>query len=723
MNIFSTPVGITKAPTTPQQPVSKEERLQQTALTTARAQAKKLTDLYRREPFDWEFLQKELSLATIPTVKLDYATLLGFLQGWVNQAPARQQKEALRLAEELASREKRTYSTIDIKLPNGLDFKPQQKKAIAALLDVLYNHNLNGGLVPLGTGKGKSWIAAGLALWLQKHDPAKFCNFLGLFPPILIITKKSVVLEFRDTLKRLGLESVGLAVDVWSYNEVFSAKNKNFFREEVVNIFGQPNKVIRFNLPEQAAPKLIILDECQEIKKEKSKRTKYLDAFLQFPSIKWVFTSATPAVTVWDTMFMSIAMRLPYGARPLTRETFPEFARTLTLGADPRQANAAALERWSAALGDRFVKPPGDPQKVKALNKVKLFEITDPANKAMLKNAMKNYLEALERTGRSIDPQGQVMVAFMVMARAAELASVDTWVADAINAHRNGYAPVIAIRFTETLKELVMKLCESDYFKTQGLTKDKISLIWGGNREIKPEELLPEARAAEIAAKMGMWILDNPNEARKPKAEDIGISKEEFRAFHKGIKYTSERIFREMTKDQFAARNEKLRMMKLHNQNQQERHENVQNFLNGATEFCIYTLSSGGTGISLDHRYNYTRPRSVMSTMTYWAEEFAQALGRCVRITTLTDTVQEIYVPEGTLLSDHMAPKLARKLKSVDAIGSSNVDLAGELEKALRDRQAAIKLTAEDLAASESTGVIETDEDEDEDDNEETPAS
>ena len=724
MNIFAAPVGIApkQQPSTVQH-TTNEERLQQTALTTARAQAKKLTDLYRREPFDWNFLQKELSLATIPTVKLDYATLLGFLQGWVNAAPARQQKEALRLAEELAHREKRTYEAIDIKLPNGLAFKPQQKKAIGALLDALYNKDLNGALVPLGTGKGKSWIAAGLALWLQQHDPGKFCNFLGLFPPILIITKKSVVLEFRDTLKRLGLSNVGLSVDVWSYNEVFSNKNKNFFKEEIVNVFGQDTKVIRFNLPEQAAPRLIILDECQEIKKEKSKRTKYLDAFLQFPSIKWVFTSATPAVTVWDTMFMSLAMRLSYGARSLSRETFPEFARGLTLGADPRSANAAALERWSAVLGDRFIKPPGDPQKVKALNKVKLFAIKDPANQAMLRNAMKNYLESLERTGRSIDPQGQVMVAFMVMARAAELATVDTWVADAINAHRNGYAPVIAIRFTETLKELVMKLCESDYFKTQGLTKDKISLIWGGNREIKPEELLPESRAAEIAAKMGMWILDNPDEARKPKAEDIGITKEEFRAFNKGIKYTSERIFREMTKDAFAARNEKLREMKLHNQNQQERYENVQNFLNGASEFCIYTLSSGGTGISLDHRYMHTRPRRVMSTMTYWAEEFAQALGRCVRITTLTDTLQEIYVPEGTILSDHMAPKLARKLKSVDAIGSSNVDLAGELEKALRDRQAAIKLTADDLAASESTGVIETDEDEDEDDNEETPAS
>ena len=712
MNIFSTPSGVKKAPAEPTY-TSKEDRLQQTALTTARSQAKKLTDLYRREPFEWEFLQRELNLAVVPTIKLDYATLLGFLQGWVNQAPLRQQREAIRLAEEAALREKRTYSTIDIKLPGGLDFKPQQKKAIAALLDVLYKDNLSGALVPLGTGKGKSWIAAGLALWLQKHDPQKFCNFLGLFPPILIITKKSVVLDFRDTLKKLGLESVGLAVDVWSYNEVFSTKNKNFFKEETTEIFGQSTKVIRFNLPEQAAPRLIILDECQEIKKEKSKRTKYLEAFLQFPSIKWVFTSATPAVTVWDTMFMTLAMGVTYGARHVSRETFPEFARTLTLGADPRQANAAALERWGAAIGDRFVKPPGDPQKVKALNKVKLFEITDEANKNMLKNAMKNYLEALERTGRSIDPQGQVMVAFMVMARAAELATVDTWVADAIHAHQNGYAPVIAIRFVETLKELVMKLCESEYFKSKNLTKQKISLIWGGNREIKPEELLPETRAAEIAAKMGMWILDNPDEARKPKADDIGITKEEFRSFHKGIKYTSERIFREMTKDAFAARNEKLREMKLHNQNQKERHENVQDFLNGATEFCIYTLSSGGTGISLDHRYAHTRPRDVMSTMTYWAEEFAQALGRCVRITTLTDTRQSIYVPEGTILSDHMAPKLARKLKSVDAIGSSNVDLAGELEKALRDKATVIKLTAEDLSASESSGVVEVEEEDD----------
>jgi superfamily II DNA or RNA helicase len=125
-------------------------------------------------------------------------------------------------------------------------------------------------------------------------------------------------------------------------------------------------------------------------------------------------------------------------------------------------------------------------------------------------------------------------------------------------------------------------------------------------------------------------------------------------------------------------------------------------------------LSSGGTGISLDHRYAHARPRWVMSTITYWAAEFAQALGRCVRVSTITDTTQEIYIPQNTLLSDHMAPKLATKLKSIDAIGSSNVDLAAELERAVRKKEAARQLTAEELKGSESSGVIETAEDDDE---------
>jgi hypothetical protein len=636
---------------------------------------------------------------------------------WVAAAPERARKEQIRLAEERANREKRTYSTIDIKLPDGLEFKPQQKKAIAALLDVLYNENLSGAIVPLGTGKGKSWIAAGLALWLQQHKPGEYMNFMGIFAPILIITKRSVVLEFRETCVKLGLKDVGLAVQVISYNELMSRANSAFFSEATEVVFGQPTKIIKFNLPEAAAPKLIILDEVQELKKEKSKRHRYTRSFLAFPKIKWVHTSATPAVTLEDTMFMTLSMQVEYDGRIVNRESFKEFCRALNEGSKIplNKPNAAALERWSIAIGDRFIRPPNDPQKVKAINRVKLFEITDPANWSMVTNAMDNYLKSLENTGKSIDPQGQVMVAFMVMARAAELASVDQWVADAIEHHKAGYAPVLAIRFTETLKEYVMKLSESPYFKSLGYTREKISLIWGGSAEIKEEDLLPTERANQIGGLIGKYILDNPG-LSMPTADDLDIEPAELRKFKKGIKYTSERLFREMSKEHYRERNAKLREMKLHNQTQEERHVNVKMFLEGATEFCVYTLSSGGTGISLDHRYTYTRPRWVMSTMTYWAEEFAQALGRCVRVSTITDTIQEIYIPLKTLLADHMAARLASKLKSVDAIGSSNVDLASELEKAMRNRAAALAIAAEDLKGHESSGVIETEEDEDNED-------
>jgi hypothetical protein len=648
---------------------------------------------------------------------LDLNLLTDITSFWIKQAPDRARKEQIRMAEERAAMEKRTYSTIDIPLPDGMEFKPQQKKAIAAILDVLFNDNLNGPLIPLGTGKGKSWVAAGVALWLQKHKPQEFMDFMGIFPKILIITKRSVVLEFRDTCKRLGLQDVGLSVDVWSYNEVMAKKNQMFFKEVQEVIFGQPVKVIKFSLPAACAPRLIILDEVQEIKKEKSKRTRYLAALRDIEGIKWAFTSATPAVTLQDTMFMTLCMDLEYGGRKVDRELFPEFCRALNGNSNIpiNKPNAAALERWKFAIGKRFIKPPNDPQKVKAINRVKFFEITDPINKSMVKNAMDNYLKSLEASGKTIDPQGQVMVAFMVMARAAELASVDQWVADAIEHHKQGYAPVLAIRFTETLKEYVLKLSKSEYFQQLGYSRDKISLIWGGQKEIKESDLLPVDRASKIGALIGEWVMNNPDVTRQPTADEIGVSKDELRAFRKGIRYTSERLFREMSKESFARRNEQLRELKLHNQTQQERYENVKMFLDGATEFCVYTLSSGGTGISLDHRYAHARPRWVMSTMTYWAEEFAQALGRCVRVSTITDTVQEIYIPQNTLLSDHMAPKLAAKLKSVDAIGSSNVDLAAELQRAVLKKETARALTAEELKGSESSGVIEVDEEDDED--------
>jgi hypothetical protein len=66
-----------------------------------------------------------------------------------------------------------------------------------------------------------------------------------------------------------------------------------------------------------------------------------------------------------------------------------------------------------------------------------------------------------------------------------------------------------------------------------------------------------------------------------------------------------------------------------------------------------------------------------------------------------------------------MAPKLAQKLKSINAIGSSNVDLAAELETALKKKEAGRKLTEEEVKGSVADGDIEEAEDEDDEDEDE----
>ena len=707
-------------PSAPARPtIPDAERDAAAALTSARAKAKKLAEAYKSNKLHtWAEVAAELGVTAPSGVELSYVTLLSYLQLWIAQAPTRAAAERARITEELENRTRRKFGTVDIKLPPNLKFKPQQAKAISAVLDVLLNQKLSGALTPLGTGKGKSWIATGLALYLQQNDPATYVNgWMGFLPRILIVTKKSVVRDFKDVLKLLGVQNIGMTVDVISFNALMTQQYAMFFKESTEEVFGQPTKTIKFALPAECAPDVIIVDEVQDLKKWKSKRTKYLAAFLDFPHIKWLFTSATPAVTLEDTLFMTLAMRVQYAGRVVDRELFPEFIRSLnTPGHKVSEPNAAALDRWSVAIGDRYIKPPNDPWKFKVYNQIKLFAINDAANRKMVENAMSNYKDAIARQGREMSTRGETMLYFLVMARAVELATVDQWVEDAIEAHKQGFAPIVALRFVESLKDFVLKLSESEYFKSLNYTRNKISLVWGGQAEIKEEDLLPQDRVADIANRITKFALRDDT-SRMPTAAEIGITVEEYRAFKKGIRYQSERIFREMTKDAFRERNLKLRAMNLHNQTQDQRYESVHDFLEGRTEFCVFTLSAGGTGISLDHRYEHVRPRRTLSTLCYWAEEFAQALGRGGgRASSISDTEQFIYIPLGTLLHTHMAPKLARKLTSIDAIGSSNIDFAAALETAVRKAEKEETLTADDLAKKESSGVIETEEDGDEED-------
>ncbi len=70
----------------------------------------------------------------------------------------------------------------------------------------------------------------------------------------------------------------------------------------------------------------------------------------------------------------------------------------------------------------------------------------------------------------------------------------------------------------------------------------------------------------------------------------------------------------------------------------------------------------------------------MYSTICYYAEEFGQALGRCVRLATLQPVVKQYMTFFlGTIMSKHVRPILQRKLRNLSKFSLSDVDLAAEL--------------------------------------------
>ena len=80
-----------------------------------------------------------------------------------------------------------------------------------------------------------------------------------------------------------------------------------------------------------------------------------------------------------------------------------------------------------------------------------------------------------------------------------------------------------------------------------------------------------------------------------------------------------------------------------------------------------------------------------------------QALGRCMRVATISDVVQEIIFFNGTIAAKHVAPKLMKKVKAIAKIASASDDLVSVLEAAVLKEAPADELVAEvvDDTASE----------------------
>lgn len=82
------------------------------------------------------------------------------------------------------------------------------------------------------------------------------------------------------------------------------------------------------------------------------------------------------------------------------------------------------------------------------------------------------------------------------------------------------------------------------------------------------------------------------------------------------------------------------------------RQQMVDEFQSGKRDIILFTMRSGGVGISLHHDRVTTKPRHVILPPTWSAIDLVQALGRAHRLTSLSVTTQEILWYAETVEAD-----------------------------------------------------------------------
>ena len=563
--------------------------------------------------------------------------------------------------------------THELKFANGATLFPQQQKSFEAILELFLewrkdpeNAEWSGAILTLPPGKGKSYITAGLVKYLADNNLLTLDDTAALhqmYNAWCLTPAGQVLTKTKEKFKELGVPGLDQRVMVTSHQSLSTISYKHMFRTETEDYFDNEREVYSYAY---FPPVFCNVDEAHQYKKPASERTKRAMAWVRAGRTFWLFTTATPAVTLADTEFMTCAIRPKYLGTQLTQPKFRMFINEVNgysrIPIDV--ANDAAGDRYRKRMARVFITPPADPQKVRAFNKVMLVDFANEEDRRFYMDAEARWLEAKERAGERPSERGAEMAMFTVMHQAGEACCVPIWGELIYKAWQEGLAPVCGVKFQETLRDICIYLVVK-----KGVPREKIALIWGGAEILKDEDRLTEEQLADLMIKRH----EQGNES---------LTKRERSLIKKNMVALKGRLRRNIDEKESIARDHWLKTLGLNKQTVNERWLDNQAFQKGSKEICLFTASAGGIGIDLDHQYQTARPRVLFSTITYYGEEMLQIFGRCLRIATLTNVHQYMVFLKGTLAALHVAPKLDRKLASINRYATGREDYVSELSKA-----------------------------------------
>jgi hypothetical protein len=313
-------------------------------------------------------------------------------------------------------------------------------------------------------------------------------------------------------------------------------------------------------------------------------------------------------------------------------------------------------------LEEFIVRVKGVKPQFDAINSVRKIQFQTKEEQEFYLAAWERYLKEKSELDRLRDLNGDAttgisqLVAFLKFRMAAELCRARLLAKLMYEAVMSGKAAVAALNFKGTIIQITKILVEEFH-----VPREKITLVWGGGQT----QLTDKQKAKQK-------ILDKKDELAKA-GLDLDQLMEDL-----DLDDVENRILEELPEH-----------LRLGAQSRDERQREIDKFQSGRSDYCMFTFRAGGVGLSLHHTDEFSKfkvrhkesgyaveedipkvpikPRKLFAAPTYSAIEIVQGLGRCPRLTSLSDTEQELIFYSGTI-EEEVADIVSQKLRCLSKV-------------------------------------------------------
>jgi hypothetical protein len=349
----------------------------------------------------------------------------------------------------------------------------------------------------------------------------------------------------------------------------------------------------------------------------------------------------------------------------ITKDNWHSWITQVARPAEPEEYSPAAVERLMEQIDSHIVDVKGVRSQFNAINNIQMIDFQTHEEYEYYNQAWTRYEEIKRKIeGQDLSSSQSrflILAQFTVFRRAAELCRAP-YLAKAMweSVNKSNQAACLAVSFKGTIRKAT-DILVNDY----NVSRDCISLIWGGGvtkktkKQKAKESIVTNAILQQIMKDAGITLTDM-------NLDDIN-------------EYVDDHIDDPT--------------LRLGTQSMKERQSEIDRFQNGKAHYAMFTFKAGGVGLSLHHTDEFTkekcrrksngwavvedipliptRQRICFLAPTFSAIELVQGLGRCPRLTSLSDTPQTIVFYRGTI-EERVAAIVSLKLRCLRKVVRSH---------------------------------------------------